>query len=164
MPSPIIHIIVPLAILLVLLKDDKYIKYSVFALFPDLDNFSGMHRALFHNIFIVIAISLLIYFIIKDEKVTAVIFIFMFSHIILDLFNGGASLFFPIYDKLICIESTVRIDSNGHLSFVFNMINNGGTGGMWSGGSGYLVDHVDSAILFMIAGLYLIRKRLCGLH
>lgn len=160
MPSPVIHIIVPLVILLILLKDNKYIKYSLFALLPDLDNFSGMHRALFHNIFIIIAISFLIYFIIKDEKVTAVIFIFMFSHIILDLFNGGASLFFPIYDKVICIEFAVKIDSSGHLLFVFNMIKDGGTDGMWSGGSGYLIDRVDSAILFMMAGIYLIRKKL----
>ncbi len=161
MPSPLIHLVIALAIVLVLLKEEKYIKYSLFALLPDLDYFSGMHRALFHNIFIIIAISLLIYFIIKNEKVSIVIFIFMFSHIILDLFNGGASLFFPIYDKIICIESAIKVDSNGSLSFIFNTITNGGTDGMWSNGSGYLIDRLDSAILFMMVCVYIIRKRLC---
>lgn len=161
MSSPVIHLIVPLAILLLIFKNDRsIIKYAPFALLPDLDMFSGMHRALLHNVFIIIAIALMIYFITKNEKVTKVIFIFMISHIILDTFNGGASLFFPIYNKILLIDAAIKIDSYGHLSFIFNIIKDGSTDGMWSGGSGYFIDKVDTGILFIAACVYLVRKKL----
>lgn len=150
----------PLVILLFLKNDRNIIKYVPFALLPDLDTFSGMHRALLHNVFIIVAISLMIYFITKNEKVTKVIFIFMISHIILDVFNGGASVFFPIYDKIFLIDAAVKTDSYGHLSFIFNIIKDGGTDGTWSGGSGYFIDKVDSGILFIAACVYLVRKKI----
>ncbi len=161
MPSPVIHLIVPLVILLLIFKNDRsIIKYAPFALLPDLDTFSGMHRALLHNVFIIVAIALMIYFITKNEKVTKVIFIFMISHIILDMFNGGASLLFPLYNKVFLIDIGITTDTAGHIKFIFNMIKDGSPEGMWSGGTGYLIDKVDSGILFIAACVYMLRKRI----
>ncbi len=161
MPSPVIHLIVPLVILILILKDkNNIIKYAPFALLPDLDTFSGMHRALLHNVFIIVAIALMIYFITKNEKASKVIFIFMISHLILDVFNGGASLLFPIYNKVFLIDIGITTDTAGHIKFIFNMIKDGSPDGMWSGGTGYLIDKVDSGILFIAACVYLVRNKL----
>lgn len=84
----------------------------------------------------------------------------MISHIILDTFNGGASLFFPIYDKIFMIDAAIKTDSYGHLSFIFDIIKDGSTDGTWSGGSGYFIDKVDSGILLIAACVYVLRKRI----
>ena len=114
MPDLIIHVLIPLTALL-LFYDKRYRTYVILlaplAIFPDLDHVitTGFQRALFHNVFILVPPLVLALFFYKTRDVRdqsdignrlyniAVITAFyLLSHLILDSFNGGVSLFYPL--------------------------------------------------------------------
>ncbi len=97
------HIFIPFVILFIFadkLKLDlkKIAIFSFFGIFLDFDIFL-FHRASFHNIFILI-IPLLAFIFMKDKETPGIIFFYLASALILDIFDGGVYLFYPFYDNV----------------------------------------------------------------
>lgn len=107
------HIFIPVVILLLFSKKlnldpREVITLSFFAVLPDADSLFfvfklspvPLHRVLFHNVFIVI-IPLLLFILVKSrQQVFGIICFYLTSHLILDLFTGGISLFYPVYSNI----------------------------------------------------------------
>ncbi len=107
------HIFIPLVILLLFSKKlnldaREVITLSFFAVLPDTDSLFfvfklspvPLHRVLFHNVFIVM-IPLLLFILVKSRRqVFGIICFYLTSHLILDLFTGGISLFYPVYNNI----------------------------------------------------------------
>lgn len=99
------HITIPLLILLALRVDTrKVLSMLPFAVIMDLDFFfRGMHRMLFHNVFLVIIIPLIV-IIYLDKKhpeyrqYGLIVFFFLLAHFILDLGDGMALLYPMVTD------------------------------------------------------------------
>ncbi len=94
------HIAIPLLILLALRVDTRKVLLMLpFAVIMDLDFFfRGMHRMLFHNIFIAIIIPLIVIIYLdrkhpKYREYGLIAFFFLLSHLILDLGEGMALLY-----------------------------------------------------------------------
>ncbi len=108
--EPILHLIIPLLIILVLFpKLDKklVVMLSLLAFTPDFDIFiQGWHRILFHNIFFVILVSLLIYSRL-GKQAGYITFYFVSSHLILDLAKEGVAILWPLFDKTVYITSEI---------------------------------------------------------
>jgi len=124
MPSTITHIFISAFILIIFCEQLKLSKRMIIILsplsvFPDIDIFL-FHRATLHNVFILI-IPLLIYIFWKDIKVSGIIAFYLASHIILDLFNQGIYLFYPLYNKVIYPMIGLSYNNN-ILSPIFNII------------------------------------------
>ena len=130
MPDLIIHIVIPLTALL-LFYDKWYRNYVILlaplAIFPDLDHVitASLPRALFHNVFILVpTITLvLIFYKTRDRSnqndtgnrvynIAIITTFYLLSHLILDSFNGGVSLFYPF--------------STHAYPFVFDLVYQGG--------------------------------------
>jgi len=99
------HIFIPLAILLLFsdrlkLDQRKVLALSFFAVLPDADAIFLPHRALFHNIFILIIPVLLFISLRSRRDLFGIICFYLASHLVLDLFNGGIFLFYPVYNKV----------------------------------------------------------------
>ena len=126
MSSPLDHIFIPVAILLLFskklkLNSGEVIALSFFAVLPDIDsiffgsNSVSLHRILFHNIFIVI-IPLLFFIVAKSKReVFGIICFYLTSHLVLDLFTGGIFLFYPVYNKVFFAHVELLLS---HSSFI----------------------------------------------
>ena len=115
------HFLIPLLILLVVYpKIDKRlaIGLALLALIPDIDYFIDFtHRFLFHSIFFVMLLSLIIYFFTKNLRVSLISLYYLTSHLILDLATGAIALFWPLYQRLI----EINISLNSWWQFEFNV-------------------------------------------
>jgi len=95
------HIAIPLLILLALrIETRKILLMLPFSVLLDLDYFFMMGRQLFHNVFVVILIPLIVIFYLHKEhpeyrEYGMIAFFFLLSHLILDL-GEGIALFYPI--------------------------------------------------------------------
>lgn len=113
MPTLFSHIYIPLTILFIFsngLKLDQrlIIILSLFGTLPDIDIFL-FHRASLHNIFILI-IPILIFLLTKDRKIryiAGIICTYLGSHIILDIFNGGAFILYPFYNNVFFVQAEI---------------------------------------------------------
>jgi len=120
MSSLFTHLFISVVILLLLaetfrLDSRKVLALSFFAVLPDLDAILVPHRALFHNIFILI-IPLVFFIFVKSRRdVFGIICFFLAAHLILDLFNGGIFLFYPLYDKVFYASAELRFGMDGFL-------------------------------------------------
>jgi membrane-bound metal-dependent hydrolase YbcI (DUF457 family) len=101
MPEPLIHLIIPMAALVILgFKRKEAILLSPLAIFHDFDIFLGAHRSIFHSLIILGIISsiLLIYtfkFKKKWKSLAIIISVYLLSHPLLDLITGPIQLFWP---------------------------------------------------------------------
>jgi hypothetical protein len=106
MPGPVIHIGVALVALL-LYFDDHHWKYVLlllpFAMLPDLDHFAPFYagRELFHNVFLLVpTLTIALYGLKTKNSVVYTVALMagflLFSHLVLDFFNGGEALFYPL--------------------------------------------------------------------
>lgn len=99
------HVFIPVAILLIFSKElkldpRKILFLSIFAVLPDADAIFLPHRAVLHNVLIVL-IPLFLFILVKSRReVFGIIFFFLASHLLLDLFDGGIFLFYPFYDSV----------------------------------------------------------------
>jgi hypothetical protein len=97
------HVFIPVAILLIFSKElkldpRKILVLSFFAVLPDADAIFLPHRAVLHNVLVVV-FPLLLFILMKSKReVLGIIFFFLASHLLLDLFDGGIFLFYPFYD------------------------------------------------------------------
>ncbi|MCE8426174.1 MAG: metal-dependent hydrolase [Candidatus Methanoperedens sp.] len=105
MSSLFTHVFIPVAILLIFSKELKFdprniLILSFFALLPDADAIFLPHRAMLHNI-LMIVIPFLLFILVKSKReIFSIIFFFLASHLLLDLFDGGIFLFYPFYDSV----------------------------------------------------------------
>jgi len=117
--EPIMHFLIPLLILLVVfpkINKKLAIGLALLAVLVDMDFFIDFtHRFLFHNIFFVTILSLIIYFLSKNIKVFLISLYYLTSHLILDLTTGGVALFWPLYQRL--IELTISLNSTWLFTF-----------------------------------------------
>jgi len=106
MPGPVIHIGVALAALLVYF-DDRHRKYVLlllpFAMLPDLDHFAPFYagRDILHNVFLLVPPLAIALYGLKTKNnllysVALMAGFLLFSHFVLDFFNGGEALFYPL--------------------------------------------------------------------
>lgn len=108
------HLFIPLVILLLFYKQfnidfKKVLIFSFVAVLPDADYFFPPHRALIHNVFILI-IPFLFLILKKDMRETLIIICFYYlTHLILDIFNGGIYILYPIYDKVIFVNMGIGL-------------------------------------------------------
>ncbi len=121
MSSLLTHIFIPLFILLIFsdqlkLSKKLIILLSFFAIFSDLDVYH-LHRSELHNIFILL-IPIMIYVFWKDIRFSFIMGYYMLSHIILDTFNNGVNIFYPVYNKFIFIVAGMTY--NGHILPILN--------------------------------------------
>lgn len=156
MPDWAVHIIVPLfALLLVTRKENvKYVLYLLpLALILDLDHFALMHRALFHNIFIPLVffgVSMAC----KNPRTRFILLtgaVYTGSHVILDLFDGGVGLFYPLSSSMFFITAELLYQQD------FSWVLDWGVvpcSGGWTAARGYVIDSAGSGalILLMLAG------------
>lgn len=128
MSSLFSHIFIPITILLIIsekLKIDKkkIIILSFFSIFPDIDIFLD-HRALFHNIFIV-AIPIIVFILNKEiREIAGIISFYLMSHLMLDTFDGGIFLLFPVYSKVFFIQTDIWFSYSGIMTTINYGINN----------------------------------------
>jgi|GEM_PF-733934 len=159
MPDWAVHTIVPLfALLLVSQKENpKYILYLLpLALIPDLDHFAFMHRALLHNIFIPL-IFLGTSVIYRDQRTRFLLItgaVYTASHVILDMFNGGVGLFYPLTSNMFFINAELSYRQG------FSWVLNWGVAPYsdnWILANGYVINSVGAASItfLLMAGMCL---------
>lgn len=118
------HVFIPLVILLIFseklrLNQRNIITLSFFGILPDADAFVFIHRAFLHNIFILLIIPLVIFVFIKDIKICGIISFYLMSHLVLDIFNGGIFLFYPLYDKVFFSRIEVWFHSGDMIPIIY---------------------------------------------
>jgi len=110
------HIFLPLIAIYSLKKEEFsriYLATALFAILPDFDVFSGIHRGILHSLVFLIPLSLLILLserMLKSEvryAYTAVFF--LFSHIFLDFFAGGVPFLYPVVKIGVGVEFPLKI-------------------------------------------------------
>lgn len=118
------HVFIPLVILLIFSEKlgtdpKKAVALVFFAVLPDADAIILPHRAVFHNIFILV-IPLLLFILIRNRRdILGIICLFLASHLILDMFNGGISLLYPLSSNVFFIHTELRFDMQS-FSHVFD--------------------------------------------
>lgn len=119
------HIFIPLAILLIFsgklgLDKRKIIILSFFGILPDLDVIF-FHRMTFHNILSALIIPVLIFIFTRNKEIAEIIFFYLLSHLILDIFNGGIATLYPFYDGIYFINAEIisRLDINS-VEYILN--------------------------------------------
>jgi len=106
MPGPVIHVVVALVALL-LYFDDRHRKYILlllpFAVLPDLDHFAPFYapREMLHNVFLLVPPLVIALYGLKTKNnvlysIALIAGFLLFSHLLLDFFNGGEALFYPL--------------------------------------------------------------------
>jgi len=107
------HIVIPLLLLLVFFPklEKKYIFGLLFlTILPDFDYVINvdLHRFLFHNIFFVIIITLMVWGL-WNKRAAIVGGFYLFSHLLLDFANNGpVALFWPFYNKLYLVNFNLK--------------------------------------------------------
>lgn len=108
--EPLLHLVIPSLIALAFFprKHFKSILLMIpFTFIMDFDFFiNGYHRILFHNIFFIIIVALILYFALGKIKSLIASF-FMLAHLIMDLNSTGVALFWPFYDKFIALVTNL---------------------------------------------------------
>lgn len=110
------HVFIPLVILLIFsdkLKIDpkKIFFLSFFGILPDADIFI-LHRELLHNIFILLIPVMVHYFLTDNKEAFWIIGFYLISHLVLDTFNGGIYVLYPIYDKVVYVHTDILFSHN----------------------------------------------------
>lgn len=126
MSSLFSHIFIPVVILLLFsekfkLNSKEVFVLSFFAVLPDADTIFFMfklshvslHRALFHNAFLLIIPILLFIFMKNRRSVSGIICFYLASHLILDLFTGGIFLFYPVYNNVYFASAELLFNDSG---------------------------------------------------
>lgn len=105
------HAFIPIVILLIFsrklnIDPRKILILSFFTILPDIDIFLN-HRASLHNIYIVM-IPFLIF--IRERNISGIICFYLFSHIILDIFNGGIYYLYPFSSDVLFMRAEIGYD------------------------------------------------------
>lgn len=114
------HVFIPLVILLIFSKELRLdtrmvLALSFFALLPDVDAVILPHRAVLHNVFVLIIPSLLFILVKSRREIFGIIFFYLASHLILDMFNGGIFLFYPFYNNVFFAHAELLFTQNSFI-------------------------------------------------
>ncbi|HEY6586559.1 MAG TPA: hypothetical protein VIY97_05230 [Candidatus Methanoperedens sp.] len=158
MPNWAIHLIVPFLALIMVgrKKDYKYILLLLpLAVLPDIDTFATEHRALLHNIFIP---AILFFIGLSIKKMRGIFFIaavYFASHVILDMFDGGVVLFYPVYNQMAFIDASLEMSKTNQLLWTFDY-GFSSYSENWKIANGYISDSVGtgSLVFVLAAGIW----------
>lgn len=165
MPNWAIHLIVPLLALLIVSRreDWKYILLLLpLAVVPDLDTFLTQHRALLHNMFIPVMFLILGWKLHEYRTVFIITAVYFASHVVLDMFGGGVVLFYPFYDRMAFVNTSLSIEQPINIIWTFEYgFKEYSTG--WKNALGYIFDSPGTGAMafVLLAGICLLcRNRL----
>ena len=102
LPEILLHLLIPAAALIIIGFDRKLVLYFCpLAVFHDLDILFGAHRAIFHSIFVLGPIALILLFYTFNYKPewkshAIIISVFLLSQPFMDLFTGPIQLLWPL--------------------------------------------------------------------
>lgn len=121
MSSLFSHVFIPLVILFMFSRSFKIdprtiIVLSIFGAFPDAD-IVLFHRATFHNIFILMIPAMA--FILLRRKEALIIGFCILSHLILDIFNGGIYLLYPLSQNVFFSRMEIFINEH-NVGYIFD--------------------------------------------
>ncbi len=158
MPDWAIHLIVPLLALLIVSKreDLKYVLLLLpLAVIPDIDTILARHRAVLHNISVPVILLLLGWMIKDKRKIFVIAAVYITSHVFLDTFGGGAVFFYPFYNQIIFVNTSLRVDQADELIWMLNYGSKNYDSG-FKYAHGYILDSAGTgAIIFVfLAGIY----------
>lgn len=158
MPNWAIHLIIPfLALIMVGRKEDyKYILLLLpLAVFPDIDTFATEHRALLHNIFIPAILFFIGLSIKKLRAIFLIAAVYFAAHVILDLFDGGVVLFYPVYNEMAFIDASLEMSKTNQLLWAFDY-GFSSYDENWKTAYGYISDSVGtgSLVFVLAAGIW----------
>lgn len=153
MPDLPVHLIVPLLALLIVSGKEHHrhiLLLLPLAIVPDLDTFVTQHRALLHNMFIPL-ILLLFALVIKEKRAIFIIAsAYLASHVLLDVFGGGAVLFYPLYNGMAFIEASLQMSHAYEISWTFDYGFKHYDKG-WETAYGYISDSIGTgSVLFVL--------------
>lgn len=101
--EPILHFLIPVLLLLAFFPKINrllVLKLSILTIIMDFDIFlPNYHRIAYHNIFFLIIMTLIVYFI-AGGLASKIALFFLGSHLIFDMFDVGPALLWPISSKL----------------------------------------------------------------
>ncbi|MBT3984920.1 hypothetical protein HOD38_03270 [archaeon] len=108
--EPIIHLFLPAIVLLAIYPNipKKYVLgLAPLAVLADFDLFvGGWHRLLFHNLFFVILVALLVYAL-WNKRAFFIALYYTLSHLILDFAYPGSAWLYPLVQKTFYVEASV---------------------------------------------------------
>ena len=152
MPNWAIHLIVPLFVLLIVgRKEERKYMFLLLplAVVPDLDTFVTQHRALLHNMFIPLILSLF-GLLLKEKRIlfaTAAFYIAL--HVIMDMFGGGVVLFYPFYNRMAFVDASLQVNQIYELTWIFDCgFKPYDTG--WADAYGFISDSVGTGALALV--------------
>jgi len=118
------HIFLPLTLVYVLRRDfkAKHFPLALFAILPDFDVLTGIHRGLFHSIIFLAPLSALMlvaeYTFKRRLKYSLIAVFFLYSHILLDFLAGGVPFLYPIVNQGVGVEFPFIIRFGESISIV----------------------------------------------
>lgn len=118
MPSFVVHGIVPLLLLLATRRLDARKIWLLWPLTfaPDLDSFFGHHRATLHNVWILLPfLAILLWHLrpatrnLQRVEWMGIALVYLGSHLLMDVFAGGAVLFYPVSTYNFCHLAAIDV-------------------------------------------------------
>lgn len=169
MSSLFSHIFIPLVILFIFanklkLNNRNIIMLSFFGILSDADAYIFIHRASFHNVFILI-IPILLFIFIKDIKIWGIMTFYLLSHIILDIFNGGVFLLYPLYDNVFFFRAYVWFNDGGMMPTLYYGISDNIVPMLIGRGEPMISsENIGTAILLIMVSVVSIFKKRLGIE
>lgn len=125
--EPLAHVLIPLLFLLAFFPklEKKYVYGLLFlTILIDFDFLlvtNTTHRYLFHNVFFVFLVGLLVY-LLWNLKASLVSLYYLFSHLLIDFYIGSVALFWPLYKKFFTVVFDVTLSRSFDLNYEFDII------------------------------------------
>jgi membrane-bound metal-dependent hydrolase YbcI (DUF457 family) len=123
--DPVLHIALPLLLLLALRVDARMaVLLAPLAIFPDFDAAFGLHRAAFHNFFVIIVIPVALLVYSRLERPSwlpwaLVAQFYLASHVVLDL--AGVAFLWPFVTDQIYFDPQITFNLQGGVNFAFHL-------------------------------------------
>lgn len=122
--DPLSHFFLPLIFAYALkldedLPDHHLLSLAFFGVIADGDVFLGIHRYFLHSPLLITLLIFLPLLYMKDQRRRYVLLaaFFMYSHVLLDFFDGGVPLFYPVASISIGLEFVLTMEVGGSLAF-----------------------------------------------
>jgi len=118
------HVFLPLTLMYVVKRDfdEKLLPLALFAILPDLDVFTGIHRGLFHSLVFLAPLSALMigaeYALSRRLRCSPIALSFLYSHLALDFLAGGVPFLYPFVELGVGVEFPFVIRFGGSISIV----------------------------------------------
>jgi membrane-bound metal-dependent hydrolase YbcI (DUF457 family) len=162
MPDWPVHLIVPLLALLIVSRKEnlKYVFLLLpLALLPDFDSFAVLHRALLHNMFIPLILGLCGLASKKYRTIFIIASVYIASHVLLDMFDGGVVLFYPVYNGMAFVDASLKMSQTNNMLWAFDYGFKPYDAG-WKTAYGYISDSTGTgAMVFVLTACVCVAYR-----